>query len=214
MTRQRPGLPVFDPADAPVVVTHDGAVATITLNRPEKRNALNAEVIAGIKAAILALSGDDAVRVIVLTGAGPDFCAGADLEQLERIAAGADAIDNIEDAQSLGDLFIRMRRVPTPIVAAVRGNAIAGGAGLAGACDIVLADEEAVFGYPEVHLGCCAAPSARRWPSSSSPAATASTPMRRGASASSTPSSRANRSMRRWTSTRANWHSARHPPWR
>jgi methylglutaconyl-CoA hydratase len=153
MTRQRPGLPVFDPADAPVVVTHDGAVATITLNRPEKRNALNAEVIAGIKAAIVALSGDDAVRVIVLTGAGPDFCAGADLEQLERIAAGADAIDNIEDAQSLGDLFIRMRRAPTPIVAAVRGNAIAGGAGLAGACDIVLADEEAVFGYPEVHLG-------------------------------------------------------------
>jgi methylglutaconyl-CoA hydratase len=153
MNAKRPGLPVFDPDDAAVVVTHDGAVATITLNRPDKRNALNAEVIAGVKAAVTALADDDAVRVIVLTGAGPDFCAGADLEQLERIATGADPLDNIADAQSLGELFVRMRRAPVPIVAAVRGNAIAGGAGLAGACDIVLADEQASFGYPEVHLG-------------------------------------------------------------
>jgi methylglutaconyl-CoA hydratase len=153
MTERGPVLPVFDPAQAPVLVTQEGAVGVITLNRPEKRNALNAEVVAGVKAALAELTGDDSVRVIVLTGAGPDFCAGADLEQLERIASGADPMDNLADAQSLGDLFVRMRHAPKPIVAAVRGNAIAGGAGLACACDLVLADEDAVFGYPEVHLG-------------------------------------------------------------
>lgn len=153
MSGRGPVLPVFDPASAPVIVTQEGAVGVITLNRPEKRNALNADVIAGIKAAVLELVGDDAVHVIVITGAGPDFCAGADLAQLERIASGAGIMENLEDAQSLGDLFIRMRQAPKPIVAAVRGNAIAGGAGLACACDIVLADEDAVFGYPEVHLG-------------------------------------------------------------
>jgi methylglutaconyl-CoA hydratase len=153
MSTRGPGLPVYDPEAAPVLVSQDGAVGLITLNRPEKRNALNADVVTGIRAALLELCADDAVRVIVLTGAGKDFCAGADLEQLERIASGADPMDNLEDAQALGQLFIRMRRAPKPIVAAVRGNAIAGGAGLAGACDIVLADEDAVFGYPEVHLG-------------------------------------------------------------
>lgn len=134
-------------------VTHDGAVATITLNRPEKRNALNAELVTGIDRAVAALGANADVHVIVLTGAGPDFCAGADLAQLERIAEGADVMDNLRDAQGLGDLFIRMRRTPKPIIAAVRGNAIAGGAGLASACDLILAADDAVFGYPEVHLG-------------------------------------------------------------
>jgi methylglutaconyl-CoA hydratase len=139
--------------DAPVLVATDGAVATITLNRPAKRNALNAAVTAGVRAAVAELSGEAEVRVIVLTGAGSDFCAGADLEQLEQLAAGAGAMENLRDAQSLGELFVQMRHAPKPIVAAVRGNAIAGGAGLAGACDIVLAADDAVFGYPEVHLG-------------------------------------------------------------
>jgi methylglutaconyl-CoA hydratase len=153
MSTRRPGLPVHDPAAAPVTVTTDGPVGLITLNRPDKRNALSREVIAGLKAAFAELAAEQDIRVIVLTGAGRDFCAGADLAQLEQLAAGSDAMDNLEDAQALGELFIRMRRAPKPIIAAVRGNAIAGGAGLAGACDIVLADEDAVFGYPEVHLG-------------------------------------------------------------
>lgn len=140
-------------SDAPVLVAVDGAIGAITLNRPEKRNALDAATVAGLRAAVAELSTEDNVRVVTVTGAGRDFCAGADLAQLERIAAGAGATDNLQDAQALGELFIQMRRAPRPIVALVRGNAIAGGAGLAGACDLVLAAEDAVFGYPEVHLG-------------------------------------------------------------
>jgi methylglutaconyl-CoA hydratase len=138
---------------ARTLVTRDGAIGTITLNRPHKRNALDAATVLALRTALAGLAVDQDVGVIVLTGAGPDFCAGADLAQLERIAAGADALDNLHDAQALGELFVRMRRTPKPIIAAVRGNAVAGGAGLAGACDIVLAADDAVFGYPEIHLG-------------------------------------------------------------
>lgn len=138
---------------APVLVTTDGGVGTITLNRPEKRNALDSATVDGIRIALAGLEADGDVRVIVLRGAGSDFCAGADLAQLERIAQGADSMANLRDAQQLGELFIRMRRADRPIIAAVRGNAIAGGAGLASACDIVIAADDAVFGYPEVHLG-------------------------------------------------------------
>lgn len=140
-------------AAAPVVVTCAGAVGSITLNRPEKRNALDSATIDGLRIALAELERESDVRVIVLRGAGPDFCAGADLAQLERIAAGADTMDNLADAQQLGDLLIRMRRATRPIIAAVHGNAIAGGAGLATACDIVLARDDATFGYPEVQLG-------------------------------------------------------------
>jgi methylglutaconyl-CoA hydratase len=140
-------------SDAPVLVTRAGAVGTITLNRPDRRNALDAHSIDALRAALAELNGAEAVRVIVLTGAGRDFCAGADLVQLQRIAEGADAMENLRDAQALGELFVHMRRAAKPLVAAVRGNAIAGGAGLAGACDIVLAAEDAFFGYPEVQLG-------------------------------------------------------------
>jgi methylglutaconyl-CoA hydratase len=139
--------------DTPVVVSVAAAVATITLNRPHKRNALNAAMVAGLKAAVAELGPEPEVRVIVLTGAGSDFCAGADLEQLDALAATADPLANLRDAQSLGELFVQMRNAPKPIVAAVRGSAIAGGAGIAGACDLVLAADDAVFGYPEVHLG-------------------------------------------------------------
>lgn len=138
---------------APVLVRCADGIGTITLNRADKRNALDTATIDGLHIAIAQLEIDPAVRVIVLRGAGPDFCAGADLAQLERIAAGADSMENLRDAQQLGNLFIRMRRGSKPIIAVVQGSAIAGGAGLAGACDIVLASENAVLGYPEVHLG-------------------------------------------------------------
>jgi methylglutaconyl-CoA hydratase len=140
-------------SSAPVVVTRGGAVATVTLNRPDKRNALDSATIDGLRAAFSELDHEDDVRVIVLTGAGRDFCAGADLAQLQRIAAGAGAMENLRDAEQLGALLIRMRQCSKPVIAAVQGNAIAGGAGLAGACDIVLASDDAYFGYPEVHLG-------------------------------------------------------------
>ncbi len=132
--------------------TADG-VARITLNRPDKRNALDDRTVVELKAALERAEEDAGIRVLLLRGAGKDFCAGADLGQLERIAAGAGTIENLEDAAGLGDLFIRMRRANKPIVAAVHGHAFAGGAGLATACDLVVARDDAVFGYPEVHLG-------------------------------------------------------------
>jgi methylglutaconyl-CoA hydratase len=130
-----------------------GAIATITLNRPDKRNALDAQTVRELTTAIADADGDANVNVIVLRGAGKDFCAGADLAQLERIAAGAGPLENLDDAMALGNLFIAMRRADKPMVAVVQGNAVAGGAGLASACDVVLAAESAVFGYPEVRLG-------------------------------------------------------------
>ena len=128
-------------------------VATLTLDRPEKRNALNDATIAGLKEHLARAEHDAAVRVVLLRGAGNDFCAGADLAQLEKIAAGGTPEENRADAMQFGELLIQMRRMHKPIVAAVHGNALAGGAGLATACDIVIAHEDAVFGYPEVKIG-------------------------------------------------------------
>lgn len=130
-----------------------GGVEILTLNRPDKRNALDGQTVAELAAAIAELDADAGARVVLLKGAGPDFCAGADLAQLEAMAAGGDPLDSLADAGALGDLFIRMRGARLPIVAAVHGNAIAGGAGLATAADLVVAAETATFGYPEVHLG-------------------------------------------------------------
>ncbi|MFW6202655.1 MAG: enoyl-CoA hydratase/isomerase family protein [Gemmatimonadota bacterium] len=128
-------------------------VATVTLNRPDKRNALDDRTVAELKRAFRDAGEDDDVRAVLLGGAGPDFCAGADLAQMERIAGEASALENLADAAALGDLLILMRRLPRPIVGAVHGHAYAGGAGLATACDLVVASDDAVFGYPEVHLG-------------------------------------------------------------
>ena len=130
----------------------DGAVARITLNRPEKRNALNDALIAGLTSALDHAKDDEAIRAIVITGAGSDFCSGADLASLQKIS-GASVADNIDDARSLMELFILIRQVTVPVVAAVRGRALAGGCGLASACDIVLASATARFGYPEVKIG-------------------------------------------------------------
>jgi methylglutaconyl-CoA hydratase len=128
-------------------------VLRITLNRPEKRNALDSRTVQELRAALFAADVTSSTRIVLLSAAGPDFCAGADLEQLEHIAAGGDALENLHDAGALGALFVQMRRARMPIVAAVQGNAIAGGAGLATAADIVLASDDATFGYPEVNLG-------------------------------------------------------------
>ncbi len=128
-------------------------IATLTLNRPEKRNALDDATISALKEHFAQAEKDASVRVVVLRGAGTDFCAGADLSQLEKIAANASREENLRDAMNLGELFIQMRRMTKPTLAAVQGNALAGGAGLANACDIVLAEDGATFGYPEVKLG-------------------------------------------------------------
>jgi len=130
----------------------DDGIATLELHRPEKRNALNGELIDALQDALAEVAIDPDVRVIVLRGAGKDFCSGADLAEIMEIAAeGIEA--SLDDAQRMGDLFVAMRTVDKPVVAAVHGRALAGGAGLATACDLILAHEDAQFGYPEVHLG-------------------------------------------------------------
>lgn len=134
------------------IYTVEGAVALITLNRPEKRNALNDALINDLKDSLREADADDNVRVVVITGAGADFCSGADLAALQKISESS-VTENLEDAQSLMELFALMRRVRVPVVAAVRGRALAGGCGLATACDLVLAARSARFGYPEVRIG-------------------------------------------------------------
>jgi methylglutaconyl-CoA hydratase len=135
-----------------VLYTVEGATAMVTLNRPEKRNALNDELVAALKRALREADADPRVRAIVITGAGTDFCSGADLAALRKISESS-IVENLEDAQSLMELFALVRRVRVPVVAAVRGRALAGGCGLATACDIVLAERSARFGYPEVRIG-------------------------------------------------------------
>ncbi|MDP2955664.1 MAG: enoyl-CoA hydratase-related protein [Longimicrobiales bacterium] len=127
-------------------------VATLTLNRPEKRNALNQALVQALKDALARVASDDDVSVVAIRGAGRDFCAGADLTELERIV-GMSVEENLADARSLGALFVTLRELPKPVVAVVRGRALAGGCGLATACDVVLAHVDAEMGYPEVHLG-------------------------------------------------------------
>jgi len=130
----------------------EGAVARLTLNRPEKRNALNEALIGGLKESLRKANENAAVRVVVISGAGSDFCSGADLASLQKIADGSVA-ENTADAGSLMELLLLIRQVSVPVVAAVRGKALAGGCGLASACDIVLASADAQFGYPEVKIG-------------------------------------------------------------
>jgi len=135
-----------------IIYAVENSVAGITLNRPEKRNALNDELIAEIKHGLSQAAADGNVRAIVISGAGKDFCSGADLSALQKIAQ-ASVSDNADDARSLLDLFVQIRQIPVPVIAAVKGRALAGGCGLATACDLVLASETARFGYPEVKIG-------------------------------------------------------------
>lgn len=135
-----------------VIVTTEESVRIITLNRPDKRNALNDELIAALKDALREADPDERLRCIVIRGAGKDFCSGADLSALKKIAS-ASFEENVEDARTLADLFELIRKVRVPVIAAVHGRALAGGCGLATACDLVLATNTARFGYPEVKIG-------------------------------------------------------------
>ncbi len=130
----------------------ESAIARVTLNRPEKRNALDRDLIRELMTALDSAAGDGSVRVLLIAGAGKDFCAGADLAELEQ-SIDSDVLENLSDARRLGDLFAAIRKHALPVVAAVRGRALAGGCGLATACDVVLAAESAQFGYPEVNIG-------------------------------------------------------------
>jgi methylglutaconyl-CoA hydratase len=128
-----------------------GETATITLNRPEKRNAISPEMIVEILAAFDEVE-SGAARVLIVTGAGKAFCSGMDLEALRALSKQS-TTEQREDADRLTKLFRRIWSFPKPTIAAVNGHAIAGGCGLATLCDFTIAVPEAKFGYPEVRIG-------------------------------------------------------------
>ncbi|MGD9486875.1 MAG: enoyl-CoA hydratase/isomerase family protein [Calditrichaceae bacterium] len=128
----------------------------ITLNRPEKRNALNKILVDELKSVLKwSLSVKD-IRTIIIRGAGKAFCSGADLEYLKELK-GYSRQENIQDSLSLADLYYQIYSHPKPVIAAVDGPALAGGCGLASVCDFIIATDNARFGYPEVKIGFVAA---------------------------------------------------------
>lgn len=135
-----------------VRLLRDGAVGRIIMTRSDRRNAIDREMADALFSALAQFETDPACRVIHLGAEGEDFCAGADLEALDRLVdAGADA--QREDAEAFGRVLLAIRALMKPVVCTVRGRALAEGAGLATACDVVLAHEGAEFGYPEVRVG-------------------------------------------------------------
>lgn len=135
-----------------VRVERDGAIARIVLARPEQKNALDRQTVDDLHAALRDVARADDVNVVAIMADGPDFCAGADLKALATMLDAAPD-EHYEDAAALGAVFVTMRQMRRPVVAVVRGRALAGGAGLATAADIVLAHPDAEFGYPEVRVG-------------------------------------------------------------
>ena len=135
-----------------ILTSVENPIFEITLNRPEKRNALNDDLINSLKLALTEADKDENLRAILIRGAGKDFCSGADLSVLQKISQSS-ILENLWDAENLLELFALIRKVKIPVIAAVHGRALAGGCGLATACDIVLAVKSARFGYPEVKIG-------------------------------------------------------------
>jgi enoyl-CoA hydratase len=127
-----------------------GPVATITINRPERRNAISLEVTRALSESLARAEADDSVTVVVLTGAGDKaFCAGGDLEAMNSEGAVSEHFSRAE----VGELFQQLRRSRLPIVARVNGHALAGGFGLMLACDLVVVSADAAMGTPEIDLG-------------------------------------------------------------
>lgn len=125
----------------------------ITLNRPDKRNALHPELVEEMKNKLEEIKKDSRVKVLIITGAGKSFCSGADLSYLNELK-NYSVIENENDSSALAQLFLNIYNFPKPTIAAVNGAAIAGGCGLAGVCDFVIADKtSAKFGYSEVKIG-------------------------------------------------------------
>jgi len=135
-----------------LLVDTRGGVATVTLNRPEVRNAFDDALIAALAATFKALDDDDAVRAVVLAGNGPAFCAGADLNWMKRMA-GYGYEQNLHDAMGLAVMLQTIDRMKKPTIARVHGPAFAGGTGLVAACDIALGTPEAKFCLSEAKLG-------------------------------------------------------------
>ena len=135
-----------------VRIQRDGTRARVTMNRPDVRNAFNAELIAALREAFTTLSADDGVRSIVLAGEGKTFSGGADIGWM-RAALELSEAENVRDAEAMAAMLIAIDRCPKPVVARVHGAALGGGCGLVAAADIVVAADDALFGFTEVKLG-------------------------------------------------------------
>lgn len=135
-----------------VKIEYSGAVATVTLNRPEKRNPLSGPMVSALQDALRSLAGESGTRVIVLTGAGSVFSAGADLAELD-VMRTAPIGEHTDSSSALAELFRSMRFHPKPIIAKINGHAIAGGLGLALASDFAIAADHAKVGFTEVRIG-------------------------------------------------------------
>ncbi len=138
--------------DDVILVQQKGAVGTVTLNRPESHNALNPEMIGALTAVFHTISQQEAVRVVVLTGNGRSFCAGADLSAM-RAAADYTFAQNVADGEAIFDLMHAIDSCAKPVIGRINGAAIGGGAGLVSCCDIVVAVERARFAFSEARLG-------------------------------------------------------------
>jgi methylglutaconyl-CoA hydratase len=137
---------------ASVLTTIAGGVAEITLNRPEKRNALDRATIAALSSQLQACAGNTAVRLVQITGAGDVFCAGADLSEMQAQMHASEAA-NLADAEQLAAMLAVLDSIPKPTLARVNGDGYGGALGLLGACDIVVAVDTAKFAFTEVRLG-------------------------------------------------------------
>jgi methylglutaconyl-CoA hydratase len=139
-------------AYAHLMVRREGSVEYLTLNRPDVRNAFNDRMIAELTAWAAGAAADVALRAVVLSGAGKTFCAGADVTWMSKTIQYTEE-QNLQDAVSMSLMFAALDALPVPLVGRVHGAALGGGAGLASVCDMVVADEQAVFGFTEVKLG-------------------------------------------------------------
>jgi len=135
-----------------VLVTREGPVTTLTLDRADRRNALSPELMAGLATAVRAAGDDPQIRVVVLAGAGPAFSAGADIEWM-RSGRKADEAVNLREAEALRDGFEALDTCPKAVIARVHGAAIGGGAGLVACADVAVAADDARFAFAEVRLG-------------------------------------------------------------
>ncbi|MGV6872771.1 enoyl-CoA hydratase/isomerase family protein [Pseudochelatococcus sp. B33] len=135
-----------------LLITRDGPVATVTLNRPDVRNAFDDALIASLTAAFAELGSDKKTRAIVLAASGKAFCAGADLAWMRRMADYTHA-ENLKDATALATMLRTIHETAKPVIARVQGDAFAGGMGLVAACDIAIAADTARFCLSEVKLG-------------------------------------------------------------
>ena len=135
-----------------LTIEHQNGVATVTLRRPEARNALNGELIAALDAAFTAIAGEAGTRVVVLAAEGKAFCAGADLHWMRRmVEAGYE--ENVGDALALARMYRSIYLCPKPVIARVHGPAFGGGAGLVAVCDLAIGTPEAVLCFSEARLG-------------------------------------------------------------